>query len=90
MIPTPVTSGLARRPTDVIAATYALEGAGFGVFRPFPTAALDLLDPFLLLDEMEPKDYPPGEFKGAIHTRSRSPVTTKRHQSVPLPQGVSP
>ena len=33
--------------------------------RPFPTQALDHVDPFLLLDEMGPADYGPGEAKGA-------------------------
>ena len=48
-----------------VPATYAIEGGGFGVYRPFPTQALPLLDPFLLLDEMEPTHHEPGEFKGA-------------------------
>ena len=48
------------RPVATVPATYALEGAGFGVYRPFPTAGLELLDPFLLLDEMEPKYHEPG------------------------------
>ena len=42
-----------------------IEGGGFEVFRPFPTSALDNLDPFLLLDEMAPKFHEPGEFVGA-------------------------
>jgi hypothetical protein len=41
------------------------EGGGFIVRRPFPTAGLDLVDPFLLLDEMGPVDYAPGEAVGA-------------------------
>jgi len=41
------------------------EGAGFVVRRPFPTAGLSLVDPFLLLDEMGPVDYRPGEAIGA-------------------------
>lgn len=41
------------------------EGGGFIVRRPFPTQALPLVDPFLLLDEMGPVDYAPGEAKGA-------------------------
>jgi redox-sensitive bicupin YhaK (pirin superfamily) len=44
---------------------HTFEGAGFGVFRPFPQAGLELLDPFLLLDEMEPRVLRPGEAKGA-------------------------
>jgi redox-sensitive bicupin YhaK (pirin superfamily) len=42
-----------------------LEGAGFVVRRPFPTAALADVDPFLLLDHLGPFDAPPGEAKGA-------------------------
>ena len=41
------------------------EGGGFLVRRPFPTGALDHVDPFLLLDEMGPQDLRPGEAKGA-------------------------
>jgi redox-sensitive bicupin YhaK (pirin superfamily) len=35
------------------------------VTRPFPTAHLDHLDPFLLLDRMGPVSHGPGEAKGA-------------------------
>lgn len=35
------------------------------VTRPFPTARLDHLDPFLLLDRMGPVSHGPGEAKGA-------------------------
>jgi hypothetical protein len=41
------------------------EGGGFIVHRSFPTNALMQHDPFLLLDEMGPKEYGPGEAKGA-------------------------
>jgi hypothetical protein len=41
------------------------EGGGFIVRRPFPTPNLDNLDPFLLLDEMGPAEYGPGEAVGA-------------------------
>ena len=41
------------------------EGAGFLVHRPFPVQELSFLDPFLLLDEMGPQNYGPGEAKGA-------------------------
>jgi hypothetical protein len=41
------------------------EGAGFVVRRPFPAQGLELVDPFLLLDEMGPVDYGPGEAVGA-------------------------
>lgn len=41
------------------------EGAGFLVHRPFPTRDVDMLDPFLLLDEMGPFDAAPGKAVGA-------------------------
>jgi quercetin 2,3-dioxygenase len=46
-------------------AVRTLEGGGFVVHRPFPTRMLMDFDPFLLLDEMGPVDYAPGEAKGA-------------------------
>lgn len=42
-----------------------LEGGGFPVRRPFPTGGFDMLDPFLLLDEMGPVHWGPGEAIGA-------------------------
>jgi hypothetical protein len=50
---------------EVLEPIHTYEGAGFGVYRPFPQPGLDLLDPFLLLDEMEPRQLAPGEAKGA-------------------------
>jgi hypothetical protein len=41
------------------------EGGGFVVRRPLPTQGLVVADPFLLLDEMGPVDYAPGEALGA-------------------------
>ncbi len=41
------------------------EGGGFIVRRPFPSGRLLQVDPFLLLDEMGPVDYAPGEAVGA-------------------------
>ncbi len=46
-------------------AVRTVEGAGFVVHRPFPTRMLMDFDPFLLLDEMGPTDYAPGEAQGA-------------------------
>ncbi|NBO34157.1 MAG: pirin family protein, partial [Actinobacteria bacterium] len=41
------------RPLDtVINAERTVEGGGFVVRRPFPTARVSHIDPFLLLDEM--------------------------------------
>ena len=49
----------------VIPAIRQLEGGGFEVRRPFPTASLPQVDPFLLLDHMGPVALGPGEAKGA-------------------------
>jgi hypothetical protein len=56
---------MSRTVERVITAHHQLEGGGFVVRRPFPTRALELVDPFLLLDEMGLADYGPGEAKGA-------------------------
>jgi redox-sensitive bicupin YhaK (pirin superfamily) len=49
----------------VIPAIRQMEGGGFEVRRPFPTAALPQVDPFLLLDHLGPIDLGPGQAKGA-------------------------
>jgi quercetin 2,3-dioxygenase len=49
----------------IITAHRQLEGGGFPVRRPFPTGGVDMIDPFLLLDEMGPVDWPPGGAIGA-------------------------
>src|SRR6267378_5930198 len=54
-----------REPTRIVTAHRQREGAGFIVRRPVPTPGLDAVDPFLLLDEMGPADYGPGEAVGA-------------------------
>ncbi|MFF9841255.1 pirin family protein [Streptomyces sp. NPDC013740] len=41
------------------------EGAGFPVRRPFPTAELPFVDPFLMVDQVGPVELAPGEAKGA-------------------------
>ena len=56
---------MSRKVERVITAHRQLEGGGFVVRRPFPTGGLELVDPFLLLDEMGPADYGPGEAVGA-------------------------
>ena len=60
----------ARHPTQrpvatIITSHRQAEGAGFIVRRPFPTASVEQLDPFLLLDEMGPTVYAPGQGVGA-------------------------
>src|ERR671927_218816 len=49
----------------IITAHRQREGGGFIVRRPFPTAGFTMADPFLLLDELGPIDYAPGEAVGA-------------------------
>src|SRR6186997_1512883 len=56
---------MTRTVDKIVTAHRQLEGGGFVVRRPFPTAGLELVDPFLLLDEMGPIDYAPGEAVGA-------------------------
>ena len=56
---------MGRTVDRVITAHQQLEGGGFVVRRPFPTRALELVDPFLLLDEMGPAEYRPGRSQGA-------------------------
>lgn len=49
----------------VVTAHQQREGGGFVVRRPFPTRGLDHFDPLLMLDEMGPVTYGPGEAVGA-------------------------
>src|SRR5258708_8001312 len=58
-------SSAVREPTRIVTAHRQREGAGFIVRRPVPAPGLDVADPFLLLDEMGPIDYGPGEAVGA-------------------------
>jgi redox-sensitive bicupin YhaK (pirin superfamily) len=54
-----------RNVQRIIKAHRQTEGAGFVVRRPVPTAGVDLIDPFLLIDELGPIHYKPGEAIGA-------------------------
>jgi redox-sensitive bicupin YhaK (pirin superfamily) len=54
-----------RKVKKISQAHKQLEGGGFMVRRPLPTEGLELVDPFLLVDEMGPVDYAPGEAVGA-------------------------
>ncbi len=49
----------------IVTAHRQKEGGGFVVRRPLPTQDLPLLDPFLLIDELGPVTYGPGEAIGA-------------------------
>lgn len=55
----------ARSIDFVVTALRTTEGGGFPVRRPFPTRSLPMVDPFLLLDEMGPVEWPPGRAVGA-------------------------
>lgn len=59
--------GSTRPVQSIVTAQASFEGAGFPVYRPFPQPGADLgaTDPFLMLDEMGPIEYGPGEAVGA-------------------------
>src|SRR5215212_4999743 len=59
------TTSKGRTVAGVVNSIETLEGGGFLVRRPFPTAGFSDFDPFLLLDEMGPMELAPGEAKGA-------------------------
>ena len=54
-----------RSVIQVITGHQQREGGGFVVRRPFPSRGIPNLDPFLMLDELGPVDYAPGEAIGA-------------------------
>jgi redox-sensitive bicupin YhaK (pirin superfamily) len=54
-----------REPVRIATAHRQLEGGGFVVRRPLPSETLEMVDPFLLVDEMGPVEYGPGEAVGA-------------------------
>src|SRR5712664_4230243 len=54
-----------REATKVVTGHHQMEGGGLVVRRPLPTQDLEMADPFLLIDEMGPVDYAPGEAIGA-------------------------
>jgi redox-sensitive bicupin YhaK (pirin superfamily) len=56
---------IVREAEKVLSSHRQLEGAGFIVRRPLPAPGLTALDPFLLIDEMGPIEYAPGEAVGA-------------------------
>jgi len=60
-----MTTHRVREAEKVLSSHRQLEGAGFIVRRPLPAPGLTALDPFLLIDEMGPIEYKPGEAVGA-------------------------
>jgi quercetin 2,3-dioxygenase len=59
--------GAPRRVAAIVTARQSFEGGGFPVYRPFPQPGADtgITDPFLMLDEMGPVHYGPGQALGA-------------------------
>jgi redox-sensitive bicupin YhaK (pirin superfamily) len=64
-VASPVAALTVRPVTRVVTAHSQTEGGGFVVRRPMPTPSFPLADPFLLIDEMGPVTYAPGEAIGA-------------------------
>ncbi len=54
-----------RKVSAVLPAHEFVEGGGFTVHRPFPVQGVMQVDPFLLIDELGPVQYAPGEAIGA-------------------------
>lgn len=54
-----------RHIEKLISSHHQREGGGFIVRRPLPTSGIDMIDPFLLIDEMGPVDFAPGQAVGA-------------------------
>ena len=48
---------MSREITAVVQTVREKEGAGFDVRRPMPTAKVDKVDPFLLLDHFGPDNH---------------------------------
>src|SRR4051812_45005311 len=59
------TPGTVRPLSRLITSHRQREGGGFIVRRPFPSGSVEAIDPFLLIDEMGPATYAPGEAVGA-------------------------
>ena len=54
-----------RAVARLIKAHRQTEGEGFPIRRPFPSGAASEIDPFLMLDEVGPINWPPGKALGA-------------------------
>ncbi len=60
-----MTANQVREVEKILPSQRQVEGAGFIVRRPLPAPGLPALDPFLLIDELGPIEYGPGEAVGA-------------------------
>ncbi|MEB3203353.1 MAG: pirin family protein [Candidatus Sericytochromatia bacterium] len=65
MNPAPPARSPLRPVVRVVRAPRVTEGGGFVVRRPVPANGLETLDPILMIDEMGPVTYGPGEAVGA-------------------------
>ncbi|MCR4302348.1 MAG: pirin family protein [Sulfuricaulis sp.] len=65
MITSAAKATVIRPVAEVVTSVQTLEGGGFPVRRPFPTARLPQVDPFLLFDHLGPVPWGPGEGIGA-------------------------
>jgi redox-sensitive bicupin YhaK (pirin superfamily) len=63
-IPTPAPDAVERPVLSLTAAPSGLEGEGFPVRRAFAGVDMNLLDPFVHMDQMGEVEYAPGEPKG--------------------------
>lgn len=61
----PEPPALPRPVVGIVRASRQIEGGGFVVRRPVPAPGLETLDPILMIDEMGPVTYGPGEALGA-------------------------
>ena len=58
------TDPTARKVARIVPAASVVEGGGFTANRPFPSPAADWFDPFLLLDDVGPREITPGKAVG--------------------------
>jgi redox-sensitive bicupin YhaK (pirin superfamily) len=81
-----VKTGDTRAVARIVGAIRTVEGAGFVVYRPFPSPALADFDLFLLLHQMGPVNLRPGEAKGAPdhpHRTGNTAVCGGRYAVIP-------
>ena len=69
-----------RKPVRTIQARRTVEGGGFVVRRPFPTAEMPLFDPFLLLDELGPVEYAARKRSLKVAQLCRAQVVIEKNQ----------
>src|ERR1700737_2024221 len=89
-----MTNERVRKAERIVTSHRQLEGGGFVVRRPIPGEQIDSVDPFLLIDEMGPVDYAPGEAVGAPDHPHRGFETVTyvlegemEHEDSPGPRG---